>query len=150
MKCQTLIATTLIFTVLLIAGCGSGRPTTVPVRGKVTFDGKPVPTGRITFYPAEGRSATGAIGPDGSYTLTTFEPGDGALPGKHRVTIRAVQQSSATMSKSPERKLRDGIPDSDLMGTLRWLVPERYSRRETSGLDVEVTPERTEPYDFQL
>ena len=32
-----------------------------PVSGRVTYQGKPVPTGKIMFYPEQGRPATGAI-----------------------------------------------------------------------------------------
>ena len=64
---------------LLAAGCGGpSRPETVPVSGRVTYQGKPVPMGQIMFYPDQGRPATGAIDADGNYRLTTFTTADGA------------------------------------------------------------------------
>ena len=47
-----------------------------------------------------GPSRPGALGPDGGYTLTTFRDGDGALLGKHRVTIEAKQVSGPPPPKS--------------------------------------------------
>jgi Protein of unknown function (DUF1559) len=66
----------------LLLGCAESRPKTAVVTGKVTYQGKPVPHGTITFVPANGPAATGEIRPDGSYTLTTFRDGDGALLGR--------------------------------------------------------------------
>src|SRR5205823_12586516 len=56
-----------------LAGCGGGGPKTALVRGTVTYKGKPVPNGTVTFIPASGHHATGDIRPDGSYTLTRSE-----------------------------------------------------------------------------
>src|SRR6478752_10675518 len=73
-------------------GCTKkGGLATAPVSGKVTYRGKAVPTGTVMFVPSEGPAATGEIGSDGSYKLTTFSPGDGAVIGTHKVTITALQ-----------------------------------------------------------
>ena len=73
-------------------GCGPTDPdqaNILPVSGKVTYKGKPVPKGTITFHSDGGRMATGEIQEDGSYSLTTARPGDGAVAGHHRVSIVA-------------------------------------------------------------
>jgi len=71
-----------------LGGCGSGHELeTAEVQGVVTFDGKPVQQGSVTFVPERGRGATGSINADGSYTVTTYHPGDGALIGPHTVTV---------------------------------------------------------------
>ncbi len=44
--------------VLVSAGCGRNPLNTAAVSGHVTYYGKPVTEGRITFYPEEGRAAT--------------------------------------------------------------------------------------------
>ena len=74
----------------LSSGCGPSRPETAEVRGRVTFQGKPVPEGRILFWPPNGRPAMAEIQPDGTYELMTFDEGDGAVLGEHRVTIKAT------------------------------------------------------------
>src|SRR5262245_37564353 len=91
---------------LLLAGCllGLARPGCGGLRlgkvsGKVTVGGKPVTTGTIMFHPASGPTAVGAIGPDGSYTLTTIKKGDGAVVGSHRVTIEATSVGPGSMAE---------------------------------------------------
>jgi hypothetical protein len=65
------------------------------VEGIVTLDGKPLPWATVTFVSAEEgrRPASGVTDADGAFELTTFDTGDGALPGSYRVTInKAVDQ----------------------------------------------------------
>ena len=78
---------------LACAGCGSGAKFPIAhVSGKVTFQGKPLPGGgTISFIPVEEgerRAAGGEIKPDGTYTVSTYSEGDGALVGKHRIEVR--------------------------------------------------------------
>ena len=76
---------------VLTASCGGNkpnRPETLPVRGTVTLDGKPVEDALVTFQLVDGsRSSVGRTDRHGCYTLTTFVPGDGAQPGEYRVQI---------------------------------------------------------------
>ena len=128
--------------ILLLAGCGGpSRPATVPVSGRVTYQGKPVPLGQIVFYPAKGRPAMGAIGADGSYRLTTFETaGDGATPGRYRVTIQATRTiGGGARPKSLEEELH-GVGSGSGQTVTEWLVPEKYSRQESTPLTAEVKP----------
>jgi hypothetical protein len=104
--------------VLLLAGCGRGV-TLVPVAGVVKVDGKPLQGGAITVAPADGRPASAVIGPDGRFTLSTFEPGDGVTPGRHQVTVVASRQ----------------LPG----GRFQWLVPKQVRSLDTSPLLLEVT-----------
>src|SRR5262245_491586 len=75
------------------AGCGAGMPETYPVKGKVVSrGGKPVSYGRIEFRSLADASvkATGEIGKDGSFTLTTHKDGKstpGAVAGEHKVVV---------------------------------------------------------------
>jgi hypothetical protein len=84
----------------LVSGCGGGSGT-VPVRGTVTFKGKPVPSGTVTFIPDSGPHATGELGPDGSYTVATYRSGDGAVPGSYKVVVVAVQDTSDRLPEVP-------------------------------------------------
>jgi hypothetical protein len=124
--------------ILLLAGCGGpSRPETVPISGRVTYGGQPVVSGQIVFYPepiGSGRQAIGAIGPDGRYTLTTFDSGDGAVLGRHRVTIKSVRVSAGPPSaQEAAEQMRQG---RDL--GVEWLVPKKYSRPNTTPLTAEV------------
>jgi hypothetical protein len=121
---RSIIALALLFTVAL--GCGRKQGMeTAPVSGKVTYKGKPVPNGTVMFVPAEGPAATGEIGPDGSYKLTTYANNDGAVLGTHKVSITALQDTGGGL---PEQ--RSGTPPS--------LLPSKYLSHDTSGLTAEV------------
>ncbi len=108
------------------AGCGlsggSQSVETVPVKGTVTYKGKPLSKGVVTFEPrASGRTATGEISPDGTFELTTLKQGDGAAQGKHRVSVSGT---------GPTAKAE--------------LVPKKYAEANTSKLEVEVTRDKTD------
>ena len=124
---------------LAAGGCGPKRPETFPVSGRVTYKGRPVARGLVAFYPAEGRMATGDIGPDGRYSLTTFRAGDGALPGHHRVTIDAKRIVGAFWPPAHESQGGKSHGQLGYAGKVEWLVPEEYSHHETSPLRAEVT-----------
>jgi len=77
-----------------ILGCGGGK--LAPVSGKVTTKGEPVKGGSIMFTPTAGggsgdessdaaKTASAQVQADGTYTLSTEKPGDGAKPGKYSV-----------------------------------------------------------------
>ncbi len=74
-----------------VAGCSGGSSKTSPVSGIVRFpDGKLLREGTIEFELASeenAATATGEIGPDGSFVLGTFAVDDGAIPGTHRVAV---------------------------------------------------------------
>ena len=125
---------------LVLAGCEHKGLNTAAVSGHVSYRGKPVTEGRITFYPVDGRAASGAIGPDGSYKLTTVREGDGALLGHHQVTIEARQVTGRPDYKGFAEEIR-GVRKGD--GTrfktgIVLLVPDRYSHRESTPLTAEV------------
>jgi hypothetical protein len=102
-----------------LVGCGDGRPSRVPVSGRVTIDGKPLPTGSIQVCPANDRAAMGNIGPDGRFKLTTFDPNDGCVIGKHRFSVAACEYTSPRVKK--------------------WHAPKKYADIFTSGLELDVT-----------
>lgn len=103
---------------LVMVGCGEGRPKRVPISGQVLIDGKPLPLGYLRLIPEGARPAGARIGPDGRFTLTTFEGSDGAVPGTHRATVRASEALSPTKVK--------------------WYAPKKYADAQTSGLTVDV------------
>jgi hypothetical protein len=76
-----------------LAGCGPGHGLTLGrVQGKVTYKGEPVRFGTVAFEPAadkgtDGPIAMGNIKEDGTYVLSTSDPGDGAVVGHHRISV---------------------------------------------------------------
>lgn len=136
----------------LANGCGPSRPATAPVRGKITCGGQAVTEGMVTFYPEQGRSASGRIQSDGTYALTTFDQGDGAVLGKHKVTIEAVRFTGGapapTSMEEEIRMAREKTPASQAAPKAEWLVPQRYSTRDSSDLTYEVkTGQNTADFD---
>jgi hypothetical protein len=118
-------------------GCGGNERKTAVVTGKVTYKGKPVPTGTITFVPkTPGPPATGELRPDGTYTLTTYRDGDGAVLGEHTVMITALQDMS---DRLPED--RNPLPPP--------IIPSKYSSVSTSGLTATVE-DKENAIDFNL
>jgi len=101
-----------------VAGC-DGRPTRVPVSGKVLIDGQPLKLGAVVFVPEGGRSSFGSLDSDGHFALTCFTPNDGALLGKHRIQVVA----------------RETINDT----TARIHAPLKYGELQNSGLSEEIT-----------
>jgi hypothetical protein len=135
---------------LPVIGCGpdDGIGKRYPVSGTVTYQGKPVPRGTVTFTPesTEGRPAAADIDPDGSYTATTATPGDGMLPGKYRVSIHAVESDMSVVKGKV-----GGTHRVDLIAKApkKALVPSKYADPSTSQLTVEVKPE-SNTFDFKL
>lgn len=115
----------------LVTGCES-KSQLVKVRGTVTLDGKALTLGRVQFRPAVGQVATGEIGPQGEFSLSTHAKDDGVLPGTYQVTVSAYDPTVA--DPGPEH----------------LLVPVRYTRGGTSGLEVTIFPGTKEPVRLDL
>lgn len=81
----------IVGTIALLAeiGCSGSEAPTVPVKGTVTLrDGTAVQTGTVEFNATEGDwTARGTIQPDGTFYLSTFTDGDGAVPGTHDAVV---------------------------------------------------------------
>ncbi len=75
-----------------VIGCGDG-PEMSSVTGQVTYQGQPVPGGKVMFAPlregnsseTKSRPGVGIVGPDGRFTVTTYSRGDGSAIGRHSV-----------------------------------------------------------------
>jgi hypothetical protein len=110
--------------VLFLVGCGGRK--TYPVEGKIVYkDGSPatgLAGGNVEFDSVEQPvSAQGTIQSDGSFSLGTDAPGDGAVPGKHRVVIALPLPLDQDKPPPPA-------------------IDSRYHTFETSGLEVTVEP----------
>lgn len=79
-----------------VVGCGgNSRPKTVPISGSISYGGAEWPAeGQLHFLPlepAEGyprRNAVVDFGQDGKFSSpTSWEAGDGVVPGKYRVYV---------------------------------------------------------------
>lgn len=110
----------------LIAGCKNAHELdTAPVSGKVLLNGKPLTRGTVTFAPQKGRVANGDIRSDGTFELSTYRSGDGAIVGSHKAAV-IVLRTDIDPRVGPEK-------DKPIMVT-----PPRYATAEESGLKYEV------------
>jgi hypothetical protein len=124
-----------------LAGCGQG-PQLAPASGSVTYQGQPLKFGTVMFqHDSGGQPSQGEIQPDGTFTLSTFEAGDGARVGPNRVSIFAYE------SQDPQYKAQPSVGEPSLG---RLLIPRRYTMFGSSGLKVDVAPENNEPFLFEL
>lgn len=98
-------------------GCGEGQGF-VPVSGKVTIDGEPVTNGYVRFFPASGRQSGGSLNEQGEFSLSTYEPGDGAVPGEYRIAVVAQEPLGGSR--------------------FRWYAPKHYANPATSELSESV------------
>jgi hypothetical protein len=102
----------LVFVCVLLpmSGCGGGKFPVARAKGKVVCGGQPVTVGSVTFAPIgtdleTGKPATGAVGADGTFVLTTNDRFDGAVIGKHRVTYQGPEgeeEEGAEKESPPE------------------------------------------------
>ena len=118
---RNLVASALLVAVL---GCGSGN--TAPVNGRVKFkDGGDVSAlaGHTVSFETDGdkMSGYGDIQADGTFKVTTFSPDDGALLGKHRISV--------TPPAPP--------PDGPLP---KPVIHAKYGDLNSSGLTAEIKP----------
>ena len=95
-------------------------------------DGTPLPGGWVSFCPKDAEkkvAARGQILPDGTFELTTYERGDGAVEGRHQAPvvplIRVDRGDLAAGMRAPP-------PPSPP-------VDRRFSNFETSELEFTVT-----------
>jgi hypothetical protein len=117
--------------VVVAVGCGGNNgPPTYRAGGKVAYsDGTPLTRGRVSLSPTESTanvSARGEIQPDGTFELTTFISGDGAVPGRYKalVVVPPVFQNPRWGPSNPPSEP---------------LINARFANFETSGLEFTVT-----------
>lgn len=79
---------------LACAGCGGDwKAETYPAKGTISVNGKP-PVGAVLHFVSTAGKVDqrnsrpwAKVANDGSFTLGTYKPGDGAPPGQYAVTI---------------------------------------------------------------
>ena len=117
----------LVMLALACGGCGDGNPFDyVPVNGRLTYeDGTPIPAGGIRLgfavqdvgpkgdaFPRAGEALVDA---QGNFSeCMSYRPGDGLIPGKHKVAIYYA---------------------TDAKGKL--LIPKEYSHASTTPLIID-------------
>jgi hypothetical protein len=135
--------------ILLACGCGGNDwPATAAVSGTLSRGGKPV-AGATVCFQADGapRFGYGTTDAAGRYTVSTFEPGDGAMIGEHAVVITVENPGSAVAAdvssdmSSPEYQAayEKGLRAASKPAQ-NPAVPARYGSPDTTPLKATVKP----------
>jgi hypothetical protein len=121
-------------TVLLAPGCGDEgskfSESLYPVSGKVVMDdGQPVTNARVVFVRGT-INASGELGADGTFKLTTGGRGEGAPAGEYKVKVEPASSAIGKGHKPP--------------------FPVRYEDEDSSELTATVKPETNDLPPFTL
>lgn len=138
----------------LFSGCGGGagdvpkdRAPTVPASGTLTYNGQPVGGASISLINVEFEKpgASAVTADDGTFTLTTFSPGDGAVPGEFRVGVIKTEVQGADNSYFDVESPNYGkTPPPGAEGKKVFVIPEKFNNPDTAGLKVQVSAENSE------
>jgi hypothetical protein len=137
-----------LFIVLALAGCGGSR--TSPVDGVVLLDGKPLAGATIQFVPqGSGRDATGESDKNGQFTMSTFEPRDGAVPGTYKVVISQPLGTADTATYGSSDDAMSAAAKSKPAKTPGPAFPLQYTRPDTTPLTQEVPVRGSVKYELK-
>jgi hypothetical protein len=117
-----------------LAGCkarGIDLPT-APVSGMVTYDGKPLGFGTITFFHPSGHAASANIAADGAFNMTAYQ-------GMNHVAVECYEADRPGSAQARSRMVKD-----------KSLIPNHYANYSTSDLIFEVKPGEKNQADFAL
>jgi hypothetical protein len=122
----------------LVGGCGSSAPPPGPatVRGKLTFNGRPVAGGLVVFSPdprrgGSGKPASAETGPDGAFQLQ-LNRSPNIPAGWYRVALMPAPVIS------------------DPLAPPATLFPAKLARPDLSGLEREVRAGTEHVFDFAV
>ena len=114
---------------VLTSGCQDSGPTTYAVTGTITYQGKPLETGLVTFESPSYRPAASPIDSEGRYRLRTIE-------GQHAVGVVA--------NRRVKEKGFEGLPEYEP------IIPDRFNYPASSGIKVTVEKLSENKIDIKL
>jgi hypothetical protein len=102
------------------------------VKGQVLLDDRPVGNALVVLHPQDRTEGASVLSyartdSDGRFTVSTYEPFDGAPAGKYAVTV---------------------LKEDDQEG--KHVLPPAYASPDTSGLNITVAPGPNELRPFRL
>lgn len=133
---------------LFMMGCTAGNqnnPPTSPVTGKVTYKGEAVEGAAVKFLPhdPQAKVANATSGADGTYAVSTFEPGDGAMPGKYKITVRKLVSVQQGIQNDGEHAGEPAFVNKDML-------PKKYMSIGNTPLEFEVTADGDNAFNIDL
>lgn len=123
---------------LLVAaagGCGGG---TGSLSGTVTFNGRPVTSGTVQVFLADGSTRTSDIAPDGSYAVADLSAGLIQI-GVSSPNPKKRYDELVSRAKTEDQKKAVVPPNPAAVRS--WVaLPEAAARPESSGLAATIKP----------
>ncbi len=162
---RIIAAVAVALSICVLAGCGGETlPTTARARGVVTYKGAPVEGARVMFHPVDGgaRTSYGTTDASGKFELSTFGTGDGALIGRHKVTITKAEMPTENLTKTDVEAMQNrgisAMPGYEgMMGVggkpaekPKMLLPDTYADKKKTTLEVEVVTDGKNQFPFEL
>lgn len=108
-----------VLSLVCLFGCGGGEGNfgTAKVTGTVKANGQAVTGGELIFAPVAeagqkdaGKNGAASIGVDGSFTVSTYDIGDGAVVGKH--TLAFIPPAPSASVEGPDGSQHAGAPSA--------------------------------------
>jgi hypothetical protein len=109
---------------LVVAGCGKRMG---EVTGTVTYQGKALPSGQVTFFGADKQVIGGSSITEGKYKVPQVPP------GPVKITVTTTPPPSPMVKNAPRP---EGMPPP--LDSIA--IPPKYGNPEQSGLTYEVKP----------
>jgi hypothetical protein len=123
---------------LFVSGCSRSADYGA-VRGKVTFNGRPLTDGQVVFFEPEIHVyQTAKVHPDGTYSVKMSD-GPGLIVGDYQVAVMPPVVEGPS-SKAPGPRSPKDYPD----------IPPRYRLPRTSGLKLSVQEGNNPPFDIDM
>jgi hypothetical protein len=132
----------LTLVVVYAVGCGQAPEGTLvavhPALGKITFKGQPIPGAMVTLHPktatADVPKPHANVDKNGEFALSTFNGGDGAPEGEYVLTVVWYKP----IKNGPDIQAGPNV------------IPPKYSRPETSDLQIKIAAGQNDLQTIQL
>ncbi len=161
--------TVVTLTLSFVCGCGPSTPVQLPVfptEGRVVFKSEPVAGATVAFY-MEGAAVpgSGVTNAQGEFRISTYAENDGAIAGKHQVTISlpasGVPESEEPAAEPPKAIIDLESPDyragmqkvidsASAKKTPTAKIPAKYASIKSTDLEVEVRNQPKNTFELQL
>ena len=122
---------------VFIVGCFPSGPEVGEVSGKVTFKGKPVKEGIVTFLnPSEGGAGESPIDANGSYTIPQLVVGDYIV-----IVTPLMEMKDTDPGKSPPAPVEKSAPNIPVKYRQQGLTPLKSPvKKGKNEFQIEMSP----------
>jgi len=146
MNPRALLVTAAVVSLFLV-GCNTGtqNPPTVAASGKVVYQGEAVEGATVQFIPSspDGKVANATSDAEGTFKLSTFEPGDGAMSGTYKVTVRKLVTVEQGIQKDGENAGQPDFVNKDML-------PKKYASAGKTPLELDVSADGENMFEIEL